>query len=182
MPKFSRDKGNRFERRISKLLGEVYNMRIGRVPLSGALHLKCDVYDIDAVGFPLYIECKFHESFKFSHITGENWELYGYWLKCYNDLQSNADYFRNQGFIDLPVPMVVFKGGIFKQEYALIPNEMLEIPLYHVNSVVKFDSIKKAIDFCIVELDNVDWLDAIPVLKKKRPVYIRHQEDDGYAD
>lgn len=174
MGKASRDKGNRFERAVAKYFEKEYGVRIGRVPLSGALHLKSDIYDIDACGFPLYVECKHRENFNFRHVTAENEELINMFDVCKLNLYENEVYFRNQGYKDLPIPVLIFKGGIFKQ-----PMIMYEIKssngraLYSEFKVV----ISKKNRLPLVIRKLVDF-NCPPKIQVGRSVFYL-QEDDG---
>jgi hypothetical protein len=117
MGKSSRDKGSRFERRVAKLFGEVFNRKLRRTPLSGGHHIKCDIYDPENDDFPYYIECKFHKDFSINSIINCTSPLFKFHKKAFKEVEEShqAKKYKNS-----PIAIVVFKGGHFNEEMVLV--------------------------------------------------------------
>lgn len=107
----SRNKGNAFERKISKILSKHYpGFNLRRVPSSGGLDIKCDIYDPKDDSFPLFVECKHRKSFSLQTIMGGSSELYPMFDKIERD--AGLSYLCKK-YKEGPVPVVIFKGGDF---------------------------------------------------------------------
>jgi len=131
MGKSSRDKGARFERRIASMLSLSYGMDIRRTPM--VLHMsdentigkgniiKSDVYCVNnKQAFPLFVECKYRETYTVGSLFTKDNELYKEFKKTV--FKKNA-----QPLNEL-IPVIVFKGGDFKTEMLLIEiNELIRM-------------------------------------------------------
>lgn len=110
----SRNKGNAFERKISKLLSKHYpphNVR--RVPSSGGLDIKCDIYDPQNDAFPLFVECKHRKTFTIGPILGGSSDLFPMFDKIQRDCEKS---YLCKKYVEPPVAVVIFKGGDFQTE------------------------------------------------------------------
>jgi hypothetical protein len=110
MGKLSRNKGNSFERKIAKVVGKAYGRELRRVPLSGGIVLKCDIYDPTDDSFPLFIECKTGYGFTVSGM----FRMHSPVFKFLNLTQKNAkESHMSKKYKTSPFPVVVFRGGDF---------------------------------------------------------------------
>jgi len=116
MPKKSKDKGSRYERKIAKIFSKAFNRDLRRVPLSGGLDIKCDIYDPFFDDFPYFIECKHREIFTIDSIINGTSELYEFTRR--NTILSKESYLISK-YKQEPIPIVVFKGGNFKQDMVI---------------------------------------------------------------
>jgi hypothetical protein len=110
----SRNKGNAYERKISKILSKHYpphNLR--RVPSSGGLDIKCDIYDPQNDSFPLFVECKHRKTFSLQTIMGGSSELFDMFDKIERDCEAS---YLQQKYVEGPKPVVIFKGGDFRED------------------------------------------------------------------
>lgn len=106
----SRNKGNAFERKIASLFGKVYNRELRRVPLSGGIVLRCDIYDPVDDSFPLFIECKSGYNFTIKAVIEGTSPLFEFMIdtrKKAEESHITKKYGRS------PVPILVFRGGDF---------------------------------------------------------------------
>lgn len=72
MPINSRSKGLRFERKMAKEFSKATGRDIVRVPASGGLEIRSDLYDPYDPNFDLFIECKSGYNFNIGSFTGKN--------------------------------------------------------------------------------------------------------------
>lgn len=107
----SRNKGNAFERKIAKILGRHFGFDVRRVPASGGLDIKCDIYCPFDDRFPLYVECKNRKSFVFDSILNGKSDLFKFWDKLVYDL--SRSYLMQKYTEYRPIPVVIFRGGHF---------------------------------------------------------------------
>lgn len=117
MGKKSRDKGNRFERTIAKKFSEVFNMNIRRVPASGGLDIKSDVYCPEDDRFPYFIECKNRASFRVDSLFSGSSAVYDFLCTA---LQHSEDAWVQDKYGIRQVPIVVFTGGNFNLHYVVM--------------------------------------------------------------
>jgi len=110
MARRSRDKGARFERFVASAFAARFNRKIRRVPLSGGLDIKCDLYDPENDDFPFFIECKYRESYRWSTLWDHGSPLFDVFLRTQK--QASESYLKEK-YIGGPHPLVVFKGGDF---------------------------------------------------------------------
>lgn len=115
----SRNKGSRYERKIAKIFGEVFNRDLRRVPLSGGLDIKCDIYDPFNDDFPYFIECKHRESFTLDGLINGTSDLFNFLDKV--GLESFNSYLINK-YTTQVAPIVVFKGGVFRTDMVMFRN------------------------------------------------------------
>lgn len=107
----SRNKGNSYERKISKVLSKHYpGFNLRRVPSSGGLDIKCDIYDPQDDSFPLFVECKHRKSFSLQTVMGGSSELFEMYDKIVTDAERS---YLNKKYVEGPVAVVIFKGGDF---------------------------------------------------------------------
>ena len=90
----SRNKGNRGERDIAKLLSDWTGKKFSRTPSSGGLQWKKDNVKGDITSteegfyFPFCVEVKFHKKIDFSHLITpgiKNIDILDFWKQCYRD-------------------------------------------------------------------------------------------------
>jgi hypothetical protein len=118
MAKKSRDKGARYERKIAKILSVVFNDKIRRVPLSGGLDIKCDLYNPEDDTFPYFIECKHGYNFKFDTLmqyNSRNPISILLRILINTETKLHESYMINK-YRKTPIPIVIFRGGDFKQD------------------------------------------------------------------
>jgi len=76
----SRHKGHNFERQVRNILKEAWNIELERTPLSGGWGKMQTGGDIvGKEGFPLYIECRKHESWKLDQLFAGEGILWRWW-------------------------------------------------------------------------------------------------------
>jgi len=87
----SKQKGNTFERKIAKVLGDWWGFKFSRTPQSGGSHWLADnnaVGDIVAppqANFPLVIECKHRENWTIENIMLNNKDPHTWWEQVITD-------------------------------------------------------------------------------------------------
>ena len=147
MGKSSRDKGSRFERKIAKLFSDAFDMNIRRVPLSGGLDIKSDLYCPEDDSFPYFVECKNRKSFRFDSLFDHSSELYSFFNTAYiHSLESYVSdkYTKKQRTI------LIFTGGNFKCIYVMYhSSEENEILTYPTNPIIHTNS-----GMSIIKIEN----------------------------
>lgn len=105
----SRRKGSVYERKIAAVFSEAFGhaFTLRRVPLSGGLDIKCDVYDPTDDGFPFYIECKNRKTTDILSIINGTSDLYDWFLKNEKNLENS--YLHKKYVKNKVIPIVVFK-------------------------------------------------------------------------
>lgn len=171
MPKKSRDKGARYERKIAKIFGEAFKRDLRRVPLSGGLDIKCDIYDPFHDDFPLFIECKHRESFRIQSIIDGTSELYEVYFR--NQRLSEESYLVKK-YDRSPFPIVVFKGGDFKIDMVMCQVEHPESAIsFYIGNWVDGHEV-----FITTLEEFIRWHPQDPLILN----YEVNQEDDGDPD
>jgi len=116
MGAMSRNKGSRFELSVAKAFSARFNREIRRVPLSGGIVVKSDLYDPKDDSFPYFVECKHWATLRVGMLFNSDSFLYKVWrdtVKKANESHLSTKY------IEPPSPVVVFKGGDFKVPMAM---------------------------------------------------------------
>lgn len=101
----SRDKGSKFERKVAKMLSEVYGCEFHRTPLSGGLHwreangVSGDIVPPEDISFPYNIECKNVETdWDFDKIISGTSKFWEFWEQASRDAKENKK-----------IPLLIFK-------------------------------------------------------------------------
>lgn len=187
MPKKSKDKGARYERKIAKIFGDAFGRKLRRVPLSGGLDIRCDIYDPEDDSFPLYIECKHRESYRIQSILDGTSELYDVYLK--SAMLASRSYLTKK-YKKGPEPIVVFKGGDFKEDMVMCCLNLQIPPGAVITSNKKPTKIKikqrfstmifsPMRDVCVILLK--EFVEHCPKGRMKLEHEVK-DEDDGYPD
>lgn len=116
--KGSRMKGNRFELRIASIFSDAFDMEIRRVPASGGLDIKCDIYCPTDDTFPFYIECKHRETLRIESLVQGTSDLVGFFER--NKAMGLKSYLYMKYIHEKVRPVVVFKGGDFRTDMIMI--------------------------------------------------------------
>jgi len=178
MGKSSRDKGARFERAVAKKVGDVFERQLRRVPMSGGLDIKCDIYDPTDDSFPLFIECKHREEYRWSTLWSGDSPLYG--VMQLTQKKARESYLWNK-YERGPWPLVIFKGGDFAEPFVMftLQHELIALedhvatlmpPLLHCRPA------GKVIHYRVMRLD--DYLLVVDTSPLKVGYQVG-QEDDG---
>lgn len=168
MGKSSRDKGSRFERKIAKLFSDAFNMNIRRVPLSGGLDIKSDLYCPEDDSFPYFVECKNRKSFRFDSLFDYSSELFNFLDIAY---KHSLEAYISKKYKKKQFAILVFTGGNFKSTYVMCTStEGYDILLDAINPIIY------ARNRCIVRIE--DFLQKCNK-KKLQLKEVISQEDDG---
>ena len=179
MGKMSRDKGNRYERKIATLFSEAFNRDMRRVPASGGLDIKCDIYDPFDDSFPYFIECKCRNTFKFTTVFSGVNELFDFVHR--NDAMANLSYLCTK-YLYGPIPIVVFSGGDFRGDYVAVTGLNID------KSLVSHKCYGSSVNHIFVNKIYIIGLDTFLKYCSKRPLQLREsraydtkiiEEDDG---
>lgn len=120
MPINSRAKGLRFERKMAKEFSKALDRDIVRVPASGGLEIRSDLYDPYDPNFNLFIECKSGYNFNIGSFTGKNDYMTKILDKEESLLVKVNENRREKGFIKQHL-VVVFTSKVFDTPFAIIP-------------------------------------------------------------
>ena len=182
MPINSRNKGARFERRIANAFSVAFNRGIRRVPASGGLDIKCDLYDPENDDFRYFIECKFRESYRFETLMSGTSPLYAV-LKNTNKLAEES--YLHKKYRYGAVPIVVFKGGEFRSEWVMVSNEYLDQTFRH-SDMNSDSSITVVYANTTMFMPLSTFLQECVKFNLRRNIskskHIIHDEDDGSQD
>lgn len=172
MGKKSRTKGSIYERKIAKLFSKAYGRNLRRVPLSGGLDIKCDIYDPFNDDFPLWIECKNRKNFRFAHLFDPESALYEFLRKTRIDAGNSYLVKKyNRG----PTPIVVFYGGEFTYDMVMLFNEDIAvIDILRMKRYVRCDGVTFVPLLYFLSILFIRKLPPQPVERFKT-----EQEDDG---
>jgi len=106
----SRTKGDRYERRIARIIGDWWGRPVYRTPRSGGTHWKGDLICTEEA-LPFSVECKKRESWSFrdlfsGHVGKDN--LWGFWSQCLDAAEE-----------DRRIPLLVFSKNR-QMDYAMV--------------------------------------------------------------
>ena len=179
MGKMSRDKGAAYERKVAKIFGKHFDRDLRRVPLSGGLDIKCDIYDPKNDDFPFFIECKNRKDFRVTSLLQGEGPLFDIYTKC--ALDASGSHLLDK-YVQSVFPLVVFRGGDFKIDMVMFTRLIFEIfPVSRVWTDCSFISHRGTFYFMPV----LDFLPHIPsdlVLQPKKHDIKILDEDDGETD
>lgn len=133
----SKKKGDSFERKTAKLLGDWWGYKFSRTPLSGGASWLADnnaVGDIvtpPEANFPLVIECKHREGWTLDNVLLNNREPHTWWHQVINDSDKVGKvpcliFTRNRANIYIALPYIedVYKD-LQKKEYPIMKTDFI---------------------------------------------------------
>lgn len=135
----SKNKGDTFERKTAKILGDWWGSKFSRTPQSGGAHWLADnnaVGDIVTpphAGFPLVIECKHRESWTLDNVFLNNKEPHTWWAQVVGD-SNRVDkvpcliFTRNRAkiFVALPYVETIYEDVRHKSEPVMRTDFIIE--------------------------------------------------------
>lgn len=110
MAKKSTRKGNSFERKIANKIGEVTGLLLRRVPMSGGLDIRSDIYCPNDPSFEWFIECKHRNDITIWSIFNPDSYIYRTMLKA---VKLSKKQFSDKVVTCRQEPCVVFRGKDF---------------------------------------------------------------------
>jgi len=181
MPKRERDKGVKYERKIAKLFSDAFKRELRRVPLSGGLDIKCDIYDPRNDDFPYWIECKHRESLRFQSLFEGTSYVYEAFTKTDKDAMNSH---LSNKYVVGPRPLVVFRGGDFREDMVMFKASCAQLKglteKADINYVYLGDALRDTAKRHLVVLRLRDFLN--DCYKGSLGPLVAAQEDDGYID
>lgn len=158
----SKKKGDKFERKIAKILGDWWGVKFNRTPQSGGASWASsnnavgDILPPAHAGFPLVIECKHREEWTMDNVLLNNREPHTWWAQVIGDSSTVNKapcliFTRNRGSIYVALPYI-------EQVYLDLRDK--SFPIMRTDFII--ENIRKDKLYYDVLITTIDGLTSLP--------------------